>query len=120
MIVLSGGLPQGHSQSLKDPEVAEFLDDAMKKKNLEIVSAAYAYYIKKGEAGTEDVLIEALQEGCYEKKMVFDFAYCGNEKLKQAADEIAKKGDIQWLQIGQDPNGERLIDGVSIHRRQHL
>jgi HEAT repeat protein len=76
---------------LKDPEVAEFLDDSLKKKNLEIVSAAYAYYIRKGEAGTEGVLIEALQEGCYEKKMVFDFAHCGNEKLKQAAEEIAKK-----------------------------
>jgi HEAT repeat protein len=76
---------------VKHPEAAEFLDDAMKKKNLEIVSAAYAYYIKKGEAGTEGVLIEALWEGCYERKMVFDFAYCGNEKLKQAADEIAKK-----------------------------
>lgn len=76
---------------IKDPMVTEFLDDAMKKKNLEIVSAAYAYYIRKGEAGTEDVLIEALWEGCYERKMVFDFAHCGNEKLKLAAEEIAKK-----------------------------
>jgi len=74
-----------------DPVAAEFLDDAMTKKNLEIISAAYAYYIRKGEAGTEDILIEALWEGCYEKKMVFDFAHSSNEKLKQAADEIAKK-----------------------------
>jgi len=79
---------------VKDPEAAEFLDDSMKKKNLEIISAAYAYYIRKGEAGTEEVLIEALQVGCYEKKMVLDFAYCGNEKLKQAAEEIAKKRKI--------------------------
>jgi HEAT repeat protein len=77
---------------VKDPIAAEFLDGAMKKKNLEIVSAAYAYYIRKGEAGTEDILIEALWEGCYEKKMVFHFAHSGNEKLKQAADEIAQKG----------------------------
>ena len=75
---------------IKDPSVTEFLDDAMRKKNLEIVSAAYVYYIKKGEPGTEDILVEALQE-FYEKKMVFDFAHCGNEKLKQAADEVAKK-----------------------------
>jgi len=76
---------------VNDPVAAEFLDDAMTKKNLEIISAAYAYYIRKGEAGTEDILIEALWEGCYEKKMVFDFAHSSNEKLKQAADEIAKK-----------------------------
>jgi HEAT repeat protein len=74
---------------IKDPSVAEFLDDAMKKKNLEIVSAAYRYYIKKGETGTEDILIEALQ--VYDKKMIFDFAHCGNEKLKQAAYEVAQK-----------------------------
>lgn len=75
---------------IKDPSVTEFLDDAMSKKNLEIVSAAYAYYIKKGKPDTEDILIEALHE-FYNKKMVFDFAHCGNEKLKQAADEVAKK-----------------------------
>ena len=75
---------------IKDPSVTEFLDDAMRKKNLEIVSAAYAYYVKRGEPGTEDILIKALQE-FYDKKMVFDFAHCGNEKLKQAADEVAKK-----------------------------
>ena len=75
---------------IKDPSVAEFLDDAMKKKNLEIISSAYAYYIKKGEPGTEDILIQALQE-FYDKRMVFDFAHCGNEKLKQAANEVAKK-----------------------------
>jgi HEAT repeat protein len=74
---------------IKDPSVTEFLDDAMKKKNLEIVSAAYAYYIKKGGPGTEDTLINSLQE-FYDKKMVFDFAHCGNEKLKQAAVEVAK------------------------------
>lgn len=32
---------------VRDPIAAEFLDDAMKKKNLEIISAAYAYYIKE-------------------------------------------------------------------------
>jgi HEAT repeat protein len=76
---------------IKDPSVTEFLDDAMKKKNTEIISAAYTYYIKKGEPGTEDILIEALQESSYDRKMVFDFSLCGNEKLKQAADDVIKK-----------------------------
>ena len=87
---------------INDPSVAEFLDDAMKKKNLEIVSAAYRYYIKKGEAGTEDILIEALH--VYDKKMIFDFANCGNEKLKQAVDEVAKK---RGLKISPDWSGPK-------------
>jgi HEAT repeat protein len=73
------------------PEAAEFLDEAMKKKNLEVIKAAYAYYIRKGEPGTEDSLIEALGVDCWDKDMIFDFAHSGNEKLKQAADEIVKK-----------------------------
>jgi HEAT repeat protein len=76
---------------VRDPEAAEFLDEAMKKKDLEVIKAAYAYYIRKGEPGAEDILIEALRELCWDKKMIFDFAHSGNEKLKQAADEIVKK-----------------------------
>ncbi len=74
---------------IKDPSVTEFLDDAMRKKNLEVISNAYPYYIKKGEAGTESILIEALH--AYDKKMTLDFVHCGNEKLKQAAHEVAQK-----------------------------
>jgi len=75
---------------IKDPTAAEFLDEAMRKKDLETISAGYVYYIKKGETGTEDLLIEALQSW-YDKKMMCDFVHCGNEKLKQAADKAAKK-----------------------------
>lgn len=76
---------------INDPKVSEFLDDAMQKRNLGIVSGAYKYYIRKGEPGTEDVLIEAMQDSSYDKKMVLDLANCGSEKLKLAAEEIAKK-----------------------------
>jgi HEAT repeat protein len=76
---------------INDPKATEFLDEAMIKKNLEIISGAYPYYIRKGVPGTEDVLVETLKKCFYNRKMVLDFAFCGNEKLKQAADEIAKK-----------------------------
>lgn len=76
---------------INDPKATEFLDDTMKKKNLEIISAAYRYYVRKGEQGTEDVLVEAMQDSSYDKRMVLDLTNCGNEKLKKAADEIAKK-----------------------------
>jgi hypothetical protein len=32
-----------------------------------------------------------MQDSSYDKKMVLDLAHCGNEKLKKAPDEIAKK-----------------------------
>jgi uncharacterized protein (UPF0210 family) len=75
---------------INDPKAAEFLDNAMKNRNLQIISAAYPYYIRKGIPGTEDTLIDSLRKYSYSKKMVCDFACCDNEKLKQAADEIAK------------------------------
>lgn len=76
---------------INDPQAKQFLNEAMTKKNLEIISGAYAYYIRKGVPGTEDVLVEALKEWSYNKKMVLDFACCGNEKLRQAADEIVRQ-----------------------------
>jgi len=76
---------------INDPTAAQFLDDAMKKKNPEIIFGAYRYYVRKGEPGTEDALIEAMEEHRYNKTMIFDLANCGNEKLKGAAEEIAKK-----------------------------
>jgi hypothetical protein len=36
-------------------------------------------------------MIEAMQEHPYSKAMIYDLANCGNEKLKKAAEEIAKK-----------------------------
>jgi len=75
---------------INDPKAAEFLDNAMKNRNLQIISAAYPYYIRKGMPGTEDTLIDSLRKFAYFKKMVCDFACCNNEKLKQAAEEIAK------------------------------
>ena len=76
---------------IKDPGAAKYLDNEMKKKNVEIVAGAYKYYLRKGEPGTEPVLIEAMQKYSYDKKMILDQASCGNDKLKQAAEEIAKK-----------------------------
>jgi len=74
---------------INDPKTAKYLDDAVKRKNLEIISGAYRYYVRKGEPGTEDVLVEAMQKYRYDKTMILDFVSCENEKLKQAAEKIA-------------------------------
>lgn len=76
---------------IDDPKTAKYLDAALKRKNMDIVSGAYRYYIRKGEHGTEDILIEAMQKCFYDKTMVLDFVGCENERLKQAAQKIAKE-----------------------------
>jgi HEAT repeat protein len=76
---------------ISDPKATKFLNDAMEKKDLEIISGAYPYYIRQGKPGTEEVLIQALRKFSFCKNMVFDFSCCDNEKLQQAAVEIAKE-----------------------------
>ena len=73
------------------PEAAKFLDQAMRKKNMDVVSGAYQYYVRKGEPGTEEILLEAMKYCSYDRKMVSDLARCRNDKLSQAATEVAKK-----------------------------
>jgi hypothetical protein len=63
----------------------------MEKKDLEIISGAYPYYIRQGKSGTEEVLIQALRKFSFSKNMVFDFSRSDNKKLQQAAVEIAKE-----------------------------
>lgn len=87
---------------IKDRLATDFLDDAMKEKNLEVISAAYGYYIRKGNPETEDLLIEALWANCTERKMVFHFAHCGNRRLEEAAREVARKGGYALVR---DPAG---------------
>lgn len=87
---------------IKDRVASDFLDDAMNEKNLEVISAAYGYYIRKGNPETEDVLMEALWANCTDKKMVFHFAHCGNRRLEEAAREVARKGGYA---IVRDPAG---------------
>ena len=76
---------------ISDPKATKFLNDAMEKKDLEIISGAYPYYIRQGKPDTEEVLIQALRKFSFCKNMVFDFSRCDNEKLQQAAVEIAKE-----------------------------
>ena len=73
------------------PKTAKYLDYAMKGKSLDIVSGAYRYYIRKGDPGTEDVLVQGMQKCSYDKMIIMDFVGCENEKLKQAAQKIAEK-----------------------------
>ncbi len=95
-----------------DPTACQFLDNAMKKRDLEIVYGAYRYYLRKGEPGTEDAIIEAMQGHAYNKTMILDVANCGNEKLKEAAEEIAEKMGYEMTPAWSGPKwGKAKLSG---------
>lgn len=64
--------------------VDTILSDALKEKDLRIISACFDYYIIRGQDGTETILINAMNQ--YSNyRMASVFLNCGNEKLQAAA-----------------------------------
>ena len=64
------------------------LTAALDEEDLKPVAANYAYYIRLGRAGSEDVLIRALNKHG-DKDMAVDYLNCGNDTLEQAAQDWA-------------------------------
>jgi hypothetical protein len=75
---------------IKDPRAGEVLIPALKSRNLEVVEGAYRFFIRRGESGSEAVLIESLNKN-WNKTMVVDFLKSGNRQLEEAAADCAKK-----------------------------
>jgi HEAT repeat protein len=79
---------------IDDPQAIATLGQALRDKNWEIVCAANSFYIRRGEAGSEDTLIEALnQAGGQEMAEVF--LNSGNQKLEDAAHQWASKNNYE-------------------------
>ena len=74
----------------------------MRAEDLEIVAGAYGFFIRKGEANSEPILIMALNEYGF-REMAQDFLNCGNNVLEEAATEWAEKHRYT-ITVG---NGER-------------
>jgi hypothetical protein len=71
-------------------DLDRFLQAAALDKDLKIVAACYEYYLRRGEAGTETLLIDALYQyadayGNYQHGMADCLLNCGNRELRQAA-----------------------------------
>ena len=77
-----------------DARVEELLNQALKKENLEVIAGAHAFFIRRGEPGTEPLLIKALQKFGY-IRMAENFSRCGNELLSAAGQNWAKQQGIQ-------------------------
>jgi HEAT repeat protein len=66
-----------------DAAAAAVLDRAAEKNDIEVVAAAYAYFIRQGRSETEPLLIRAL-ESLGDAEMAKDFMNCGNARLSEA------------------------------------
>lgn len=69
---------------MKDDRAGEFLCNGLKGGNRYIIEGAYRFFLRRGEAGTEEALIKALHT-CFNRNMIDDFANCGNIQLREAA-----------------------------------
>ena len=71
-----------------DARAIEPLLTALQEENLEIIAGAYRFFIGRGQAGTEEILIWALNE-FGTSDMAEDFLNCGNSLLEEAGTQWA-------------------------------
>jgi len=67
-----------------DPRSLDALALALQEKHLPAIAGAYEYFIRKGQSGTESLLIDALNQ-FGGKSMGEDYLNCGNAELAKAA-----------------------------------
>jgi HEAT repeat protein len=68
----------------KAPESVGALTADLDEENLKAVATNYAYYIRLGKAGSEEILVRALNKHG-DKEMALDYLNCGNDTLDEAA-----------------------------------
>jgi HEAT repeat protein len=76
------------------PEAVNFLLTALREHNTEIIAGADSFFIRRGEPGSEDALIEALNKSG-DHYMAADFLNSGNEKLHGAAEDWASRNNYE-------------------------
>ena len=69
---------------IKDDHAVEYLCKGLKEGNVYIIAGAYRFFLRRGEAGTEGVLVKAMYTS-FNRNMIDDFANCGNLQLREAA-----------------------------------
>jgi HEAT repeat protein len=83
----------------KDPRIDAYLAEAMKKKDLQVIEAAMAYYVSKAVPGSEPVLIEVLNRQRNEEVIDTTIAglllNSGNETLEKAARKWAENHGME-------------------------
>jgi HEAT repeat protein len=81
---------------IDDPRAVSTLLEAWKERDFTVIVGADSFFIKRGEPGSEDVLIEALDE-FGDRAMAHDLLSCGNAKLEGAVRVWAQKHGYQII-----------------------
>lgn len=79
---------------IDSPEAVNFLLTALHQHNTAIIAGADNFYIRRGEPGSEDALIDALDKSG-DQYMAADFLNSGNEKLHEAASTWASRNNYE-------------------------
>jgi HEAT repeat protein len=79
---------------INNPRAANFLIDAFRRRNWDVIVGACEFFIRRGEAGTEDTLIEALKQSG-DEGMAEAMLNSGNDKLHDAAADWAGNNNYE-------------------------
>ena len=80
--------------NIGSPEAVNFLLTALREHNAEVIAGADNFFIRRGEPGSEDALIEAFDK-TGDQYMAADFLNSGNQKLHDAASSWASRNNYQ-------------------------
>lgn len=89
---------------IHDSQGDQALDTSLKEGKLTVVAAAYPFFVRKGNAASIPVLIQALNEHG-DSQMARGLMFCGNSQLEDAARDWAKRNKVDDL----EPPGEHLL-----------
>jgi HEAT repeat protein len=82
---------------IKDPRAVNALLDALRRRDTAVVAGGYVFFVDYGQPGSEDTLIEALNQ--YNDEQMAEFMLnCGNSKVEAATRAWGKKHDPQLHQ----------------------
>jgi len=90
------------------PQAEQTLATSLREGNLTVVAAACPFFIRKGDAASIPVLIQALNEHG-ELGMARDLMFCGNSQLEEAARDWAKRNKVDDDDM--EPPGKLLAWG---------
>jgi len=92
--------------NVDDSRVADALMARLRQRKYAVIAAAIAFYVRRGEPGTEPILIDALN-ATGGQSMAELFMNCGNQRLSQAAMTWAREHgyDIRQRLPGGDASG---------------
>jgi len=87
---------------IESPGAERALVDVLRRRNWLVIAAAHRLFLRRGETGSDDLLIEALnREG--NSTMADAFLNCGNARLADAGRAWAKKHGYEIWSVPPGP-----------------